>query len=137
MKKNVIQLRQDNEKSLLVDQLRKTPIVQVACEKLNIARSTYYRWRQSDDHFLKDADQALVEGNLLINDMAESQLISAIKDKNITAMIFWLKHHHPAYTTRVELSGELRSRQDPLTPEQEAIVRNALTLGGLIPPAEL
>jgi len=75
-------------KQLLLDQLRKTPIVQIAAEKIGVGRATYYRWRKEDKKFLKDSDQAIFEGNLLINDMAESQLISAIKDKNITSIIF-------------------------------------------------
>jgi len=31
------------EQDLIIEQLKKTPIVQVACEKCGVGRSTYYR----------------------------------------------------------------------------------------------
>lgn len=64
--------------------------------------------------------------------MAESQLLSAIRDQNMTAIIFWLKHHHKAYATRLELSGKLNIDKEILSPEQEELVQNALKLAGLI-----
>lgn len=121
------------EQDLIIEQLKKTPIVQVACEKINVGRSTYYRWRKEDAEFAQQSDQALLDGSLLVNDMAESQLMSAIKDKNMTAIIFWLKHHHPAYLTKVEITSS--QMKDPmLTVEQEDSVRKALLMAGIIKP---
>ncbi len=120
-----------SEQDLLLEQLKKTPIVQIACEKINVGRSTYYRWRKEDAEFTQQSDQALLDGSLLVNDMAESQLLSAIRDKNMTAIIFWLKHHHPAYLTRVEItSGD--KEDGKLTDEQEISVKKALVLAGII-----
>lgn len=130
---NKIKDRQTKEKILLIEQLRKTPIVQIACEKIGIGRATYYRWRKDDIEFAEKADDALLAGSLLVNDMAESQLMSAIKDKNLTAIIFWLKHHHPNYATKVEVTAHLKSQNETLTPEQEALVNKALQLAFLIP----
>ena len=93
MEDTTVQKRIDSNKELLIEQLKKTPIVQVACEKVGVGRATYYRWRKEDEEFAKLADEAISEGNFLVNDMAESQLMSAIRDKNLTAIIFWLKHH--------------------------------------------
>jgi len=122
-----------SEQDLLLEQLKKTPIVQIACEKINVGRSTYYRWRKEDAEFTQQSDQALLDGSLLVNDMAESQLLSAIRDKNMTAIIFWLKHHHPAYLTRVEItSGD--KEDGKLTDEQEISVKKALVLAGIIKP---
>lgn len=115
-----------DQKALLLEQLKKTPIVQIACEKLGISRMTYYRWRKEDPRFSKESDLAISEGSMLINDMAESQLMSAIRDKNMTAIIFWLKHHHATYTDRLEISGHLKTSEE-LTPEQEALVKKALS----------
>jgi len=128
-----IEKRQSKNKEQLLEILKKTPIVQIACEKAGVGRATYYRWRKEDAEFAQQSDQALLDGSLLVNDMAESQLMSAIKDKNMTAIIFWLKHHHPAYLTRVEItSGQTK---DPmLTTEQEEVVKKALLLAGLIKP---
>ena len=117
-------------KDQLLDELKKSPIIQVACQKSGVSRATYYRWRKEDVSFAEVADQALAESTALMNDVAESQLISAIKEKNMTAIIFWLKNRHSAFATRVEISGHLK-RDETLTPEQEAIVETALRLAGL------
>lgn len=117
-----------NQKQLLLEQLKKTPIVQIACEKAGISRMTYYRWRKEDPKFLKASDIALSEGSMLVNDMAESQLLSAIRDKNMTGIIFWLKHHHSTYAEKLEISGHLKTITDELTPEQEALIKKALSL---------
>ena len=58
------------------------------CEKSGISRATYYRWKKDDPDFREKAEEALMDGESLINDMAESQLISAIRDQNMTAIIF-------------------------------------------------
>ena len=43
---NKILKRQKKEKLLLIEQLSKYPVVQVACEKTGVSRATYYRWRE-------------------------------------------------------------------------------------------
>ncbi|KKW19795.1 MAG: hypothetical protein UY63_C0006G0037 [Parcubacteria group bacterium GW2011_GWA2_51_10] len=93
----------EDQKRALVAQLRRTPIVQLACERTGVGRSTYYQWRARDKIFARAAERALKAGQFLINDMAESRLMRMIQDDNLTAIIFWLKHNHPKYavTTRV------------------------------------
>jgi predicted DNA binding protein len=125
--------RIDKNQELLLDQLKKTPIVQIACEKTGVGRATYYRWRKENEEFASLADEAISEGNYLVNDMAESQLMSAIRDKNLTAIIFWLKHHHANYATKVEVTARLKADNEVLTPEQEALVTKALRLAALLP----
>ncbi len=131
--KNLITKRQTALKKELLDKLKETPVVEVVCRKIGIARATYYRWRINDEKFSKETDIALNEGAALVNDMAESQLLSAIKDQNMTAIIFWLKHHHSAYATKVEVTANLKNQNETLTPEQEALVTKALQLASLIP----
>ncbi len=128
-----IQKRQSGEKSKIIEHLRKTPIVQIACDKSGVSRATYYRWLKDDIEFAKNTDQAISDGSLLVNDMAESQLMSAIRDKNLTAITFWLKHHHPKYTTKVEVMTIAKQLDEDLTPEQEALIRKALEMASLIP----
>ena len=122
--------KSDKLKEGLLEQLRKTPIIQIACEKLNISRMSFYRWKQEDKEFAAKVDEALLDGQLLVNDLAESQLISAVKDRNMTAILAWLKHHHPAYKTRVEIEGTVNTIQE-LSPEQKELVRKALELANL------
>ena len=120
-------------KQKIIDQLGTTPIVQIACQKTGISRATYYRWRNEDKVFEKQADEAIEKGILLMNDMAESQLLAAIKDQNLTAVIFWLKNHHLSYATRVEVTAKLKQDDEQLTPEQEALVVKALKLASVVP----
>ncbi|KKU75149.1 MAG: hypothetical protein UY01_C0022G0009 [Candidatus Nomurabacteria bacterium GW2011_GWB1_47_6] len=93
----------EKKKKALVTQLRRTPIVQLACERVDVGRATYYKWRARDQVFARAADRAKKAGEFFINDMAESRLLRMIQDDNITAIIFWLKHNNPKYavTTRV------------------------------------
>ncbi|MDZ4785129.1 MAG: hypothetical protein SGJ02_03520 [bacterium] len=131
-----IEKRQTKNKGQLLEILRKTPIVQIACEKAGVGRATYYRWRKEDIRFAKVSDQALLDGSLLINDMAESQMMSAIKDKNMTAIIFWLKHHHPAYATKIEITASNKNQDIVLTDEQKELLNKALEMAALISPQE-
>jgi ACT domain-containing protein len=131
-KSKAIQLRIDQNKGLIIEKLKNLPIVQIACEKVGVGRATYYRWREDDPNFADNTNQAIQEGRRFINDMAESQLLSAIKDQNMTAIIYWLNHNHPIYATRVEIDAKLKMESEDLTPEQETIVNNALKLAGLL-----
>lgn len=124
---NAITKRQARDKQTLIDQLNKTPIIHVACEKTGIARATYYRWRKEDEKFAAVADEAIHEGERIINDMAESQLISAIRDKNMTAIIFWLKSHHPLYANKVEVTGRIK-HEYKLSDEEEVLITKALSM---------
>lgn len=130
-----IHKRQSKEKQLLIEQLKKTPIIQIACEKAGVGRASYYRWRKDDAEFAKVCDEALETGVHLINDMAESQLISAIKDKNMTAIIYWLKSRHPDYTTKVEITTN-KNHDINLTDEQKELLNKAIEMAALIPAKE-
>ncbi len=123
----------DAQKVAFLEQLKKTPIVQIACEKTSLSRATYYRFRKEDEEFKKLADEALLEGSLLVNDLAESQLITAIKDRNLTAIQLWLKTHHPQYANKVEVQGKVTVENTPLTNEQQELIKKALALVGIIP----
>lgn len=102
------------DKKLLLEHLEKTPIVQIACEKSGVGRSTYYRWLQSDSVFAKKARKALQRWVFLMNDVAESQLLKGMKDGNMTAIIFWLKSRHSAYGTKLEIVD---------TPDKESLTK--------------
>jgi hypothetical protein len=88
-------------KELLLKQLTRYPIVETACKQTDIGRSTYYQWKQEDESFAKQANEALASGKLLINDMAESQLIKKIQEGKVIPIIFWLKNHHPDYNEKM------------------------------------
>ena len=132
MKNNkTVTVRISTNKEQVIEKLKQLPIVQVACEKSGISRATYYRWRNDDPKFTKLSDIALREGRLLINDIAESQLLTAIKDQNMTAIIFWLKYNHPSYTTRVEITQPAED-SNKLSSKEQLKITKALHLAGLL-----
>ena len=122
MKKNKFQ-------DQFLDELRKVPIVQVACEKTGLSRNSVYRWRKDDKEFLKKMDDALAEGVALVNDMSESQLLTLIKEKNYPAISFWLRHRNDNYKNKLEITT--KEDNGELTKEQQKVVKNALKLASL------
>lgn len=120
-------MKNDKDKKALLEHLRKTPIIQFGCERAGVSRATFYRWRKEDKAFSAKADKAITEGTNLINDMAESQLLSAIKDRNLTGIIFWLKNHKQIYSDKLKISGSVVT-ENKLTKEQEESIKKALTL---------
>lgn len=125
----------DQNKELILEQLKKVPIIEAACQKTGISRMTFYRWKKEDEAFSKSVDEALASGRLLVNDLAENQLIGAVKDQNLGAVQYWLKHHHPDYANKVQVSHQIQD--EVLTPEQEEIVRKALSLAAMSPEEDL
>ena len=51
MANKAIQKRIKSEKETVLQQLEKTPIVQLASSKAGIGRATCYRWRKKDEDF--------------------------------------------------------------------------------------
>lgn len=127
-----MQLRQEREKQVIVEQLAKTPIVQLACEKAGMSRATYYRWRRDDPGFARDVDEAMWQGVALMNDYAESQLLAAIREGVMPAITFWLKTRHPAYRPRLDVAATVTPGPRQLTPVQSARLESALQLAGLL-----
>lgn len=122
-------MKKNKKRYEFLEHLRSLPIILVAAEKSGLSRQSIYRWRNEDEEFRKEMDKAMKEGEEFVNDMSESQLLTMIKEKNWSAISFWLKHHHSAYRNRVEIATV--TPQEELTPEQEKIVREALKLASL------
>ncbi len=121
--------RLTRDKSKILANLKQVPIISVACQKSGIGRSSFYRWKSEDKLFSKAVNKALQDGKQLINDLAESQLINAIKDQNMTGIIYWLRNNHPGYADKIELTH--KTDKEHLSPEQEKLVSKALRLAAL------
>ena len=135
--RSAIDRRIAREKSQFIAQMKKNPSISLACEKVGIGRRTYYHWRENDKQFADAVDQAVIEGIALRNDFVESKLLSGIRDGNLRAIQFWLRHHHLDYGAKVKVAKQVAVSE--LTPEQEAQIRKALQLAGLgdadLPPS--
>lgn len=124
-------MKKNKVKNAFLEQLRKIPIVTVACEKVGVSRNSVYRWKNDDEEFSKEMERALADGEALVNDMSESQLLSLIQEKNWSAISFWLRHRNPKFRERIEIDAKINNLTEKLTPEQESIVREALRLAAL------
>ena len=120
--------KKNKVKNTFLEELQKIPIVQVACERTGVSRNSVYRWRKEDPKFSEEMEAALAEGEALVNDMSESQLLTLIKEKNFSALSFWLRHRNPRFKDKVEVTTKIGVADDVLTPEQEAIVQQAINL---------
>ena len=121
----------------LIAQLQDMPIVEVACRRAGIARATYYRWMQKDTKFAEQCRAALEHSTQAVSDIAEAKLISAIQAGNMSAISFWLRHHHKSYRTKLDIQGTIRHQATILIDEQSRLVERALRLGGLTSSGEV
>lgn len=113
-----IQVRQVAQKKALIDELKKMPIIEVACRKTDTGRTTYYRWRDEDTEFAREADEAIKFGKSIINDLAESKVITGIKNDDRTYTIYWLNNNHKTYVNKFKTSQIMKEEIIDLTDEE-------------------
>lgn len=118
-----------NKKNQFLDELKKVPIIQVACEKTGISRQTYYRWANRSKEFKTKAEESLKEGVSFVNDMSETQLLNLIKSQDFKAVSFWLKHRNDNYKQKIEVTTKEDVQE--LSSEQKKIVKEALELASI------
>jgi len=80
-----------------IEELERTPIIQIACDKVGISRNTAYRWMKEDTEFLQQVSEAMSLGVGMVNDVAESNVLAGIKAKDAMFTKYWLSHRHPQY----------------------------------------
>jgi hypothetical protein len=125
-------MKTNKDKELLIEQLKKTPIIQIACEKVNVSRATFYRLKKRDKKFAEAVDEAIEQGSSLINDLAETQLLNAIRAGNLSAVTYWLGRRHPGFAAKVKFDGHIKHESEELTPEQQELVKRSLLQGHLL-----
>ncbi len=130
-RKDTIKSRQDKLKEAFLEQLKRTPTIETACQKVTVARSTVYRWIKENKKFEKQVDDSLFEGRNFMSDIAENQLFSLIGEKKIEAIRLYLSTHNPRYSNKIELSGSVSHKDEALTKEQKKLIREALKLSSL------
>ena len=96
-------------------------VVSPACEMVNIARSTHYRWMELDEKY-KEEVESVQEFQL---DFVESKLFENINKNDTTATIFYLK-------TRGRKRGYIERQELDHTSKGESI--NIISLGNGIKP---
>jgi hypothetical protein len=125
-------MKRDLGKKAVLKELLKTPVIEVACSKAGIGKTSFYEWKNSDPEFTKAVDEAMKTGINFISDIAESQLINFIKDGNFKAVAFWLKHNRSErYGEKVQLSGFVGIREELTDEEYELIERAMRHINGI------
>jgi hypothetical protein len=121
------------QKSAALEQLAKCCVVQLACERTGIGRSTYYKWLSEDEEFRELADKAIVAGRAYLNDVAFSGFLKKIQEGNVTMLIFWLKNNHPWFAERIrhEHQHEHHLADRELPPEEREELARAFRLSGM------
>lgn len=116
--------------TILCEELKQRPIIQFACKKAGISRSQYYRWMKNDSDFALKIDEAQREGNEVVNDFSVSKLLTGINNDNLAAVFFWLRHRHPDFSNKLEVTTKQETKYI-LTDEQKQLIEQALKLSGL------
>lgn len=107
-------VRTDAAKRKLLKELNETPIIEVACKNAAVPRSTYYRWLKEDEEFEEAAIAAINVSSSRISDLAVSQLISLIKDKDFKSITYWLTRRHPEFAAQPMKTQQHRGAIDPI-----------------------
>lgn len=92
--------RMKKDKQKFLEILEQYPIIQVACSKAWISRQTYYRWYEEDQDFAWNAEKSISIWRETVNDLAESNIISWVKENDMRANMFWLNNNHKNYSNR-------------------------------------
>lgn len=114
-----------NQKTKVLEELAIVPLVEAACRKVALPRSTYYRWRKDDEKFADAVDQALDKGRERICDMAESQLIKKIGNGDLQTIKFWLTNNSMRYKPKKPLEQTRQSYGRPILPILNGLVKSS------------
>jgi hypothetical protein len=116
-------MKQTNrKKQRLLRELEDTPMVQQACKKIGVARSTYYRWCEADRRFYYLSELAKSKGRDKLNDYVESKLLENIKNGQQSAIQFWLINNSRTYrSSSASWRSRLKQLEDDETKRNEEI----------------
>jgi len=96
--------------------------------KAGVCRATYYRWRKEDFDFYQKSETALYDGSMLINDLAETKLFGLIKDGDLKAITFWLRHRNWNYAHRHLMKLERPGGEREIDDQTKEAVNNVFEL---------
>jgi hypothetical protein len=130
-RRQTITLRQHKLREAFLEQLKRTPTIETSCQKVGVGRATVYRWIQGNRRFAKQVENSLTEGRTFMSDIAENQLFALIGEKKIEAIRLYLQTHNARYSNKLELSGSVTTKDEPLSKEQKQLIREALKLSTL------
>ena len=122
-----IEKRQAESKAKFLETLRETPIIEVACKRSGVGRTTYYRWCREDSAFAQASGEAFKQGVDFICDMSETQAIQLVKEKKLPAIIFYLRNNSARYGAGGAARAQPAQIAEP-TAKEERLIKHALAL---------
>ena len=108
------------KKKMLIETLENSlGIVSTACSKVNISRSSFYKWYKEDEDFRKKVDE--IDSVKL--DFVESQLFKNIQNLKEKSIIFYLQHkgHKRGYIQKQNIN--LTSNEEKINKIEIEIIK--------------
>lgn len=124
-----------DEKPDIIEYLRDTPLVNMACKRFGISRATYYRWCKEDKYFKEAVDVVLKQGRENINELAKATLIKMIKKENFNATRFWLQNNDEAFRSAYFARNDHKKAMLGATPPKKMTDEEFAELAMVFPDA--
>ena len=108
------------KKKMLIESLENSlGIVSTACTKVNVSRSSFYKWYKEDEVFRKKVDE--IDSVKL--DFVESQLFKNIQNLKEKSIIFYLQHkgHKRGYIQKQNIN--LTSNEEKINKIEIEIIK--------------
>ena len=108
------------KKKMLIESLENSlGIVSTACTKVNISRSSFYKWYKEDEEFRKKVDEI---DNVKL-DFVESHLFKNIQNLKEKSIIFYLQHkgHKRGYIQKQNIN--LTSNEEKINKIEIEIIK--------------
>ena len=91
----------DATREKFLEILEEIPFIKYACRKMNVDRTTIYRWMKEDRYFNLKVNNTLTKGRQGLVEDAEYGLLKKIrKDEDQRAIEFYLRHNDKRYYPR-------------------------------------
>lgn len=88
--------------NMIIGLLEERPFISYAAKKMNMSRSTIYRWMEEEIAFDEAANMALSMGHKGFEDAAEGKLAQKIAEGDMGAIKFYLIHNSERYGAKVK-----------------------------------
>lgn len=108
-------MKKHRKEGPFLEQIKTVPNITLACEKVGLSRNTIYRWCKEDPEFKERLNEASETGIESINDLAESKLITHIKNGSMQAIKYWLDNNKVDYI-KPRNKGYWENFKDPVKP---------------------
>jgi putative insertion element HTH domain-containing protein len=90
----------NNAKKKLMKELQKSGNVYLSCLKVNIDRSTHYRWREKNKKYREESNRLISIGRENNCDIAEHSLMRNVTSGKIESIKYYLAHNSERYKSK-------------------------------------